>query len=236
MQKKNFWLFGGTGYPESGNSGLLNDLWRFNLTSNEWTWISGNKTRNINGVYGKKGTPNESNCPGSRYSSGTWIGIYGNLWLFGGYGYQETGTGIACLNDLWRFSSPIAPRYFELETTTTLPSLDGKFWLNWNESIGTENYSLYGSTSPGVDENDTIYVDGLKNASIFMRDFDSGIYYFRIAAYNNSGTTWSNELIISVQITDTKKNIPYGNLYLIIIILGIISLILSGRKKISNYL
>src|SRR4029077_4480114 len=39
----NLWLFGGNGLDSAGTSGGgdLNDLWKYNITSNEWTWVSG---------------------------------------------------------------------------------------------------------------------------------------------------------------------------------------------------
>ncbi|MFX0134867.1 MAG: kelch repeat-containing protein [Candidatus Hodarchaeota archaeon] len=98
----NFWLFGGYGFNESSGPGMLNDLWRFNITSKEWTWISGNKTLDENGVYGTKGVPDMANYPGARDCSVSWRDTDGNLWLFGGIGYPESDFGM--LNDLWRFN------------------------------------------------------------------------------------------------------------------------------------
>ena len=97
----NFWLFGGNGNAES-SEGRLNDLWRYNIASGMWTWISGNKTAEINGTYGEKGGPNSANYPGSRSNSVSWADTSGNLWLFGGYGYAESSNGE--LNDLWRYN------------------------------------------------------------------------------------------------------------------------------------
>jgi hypothetical protein len=95
----NLWLFGGSGYDAS-SSGYLNDLWRWDGTN--WTWMSGSDAIDQNGVYGTKGTPDPANVPGSRYDSVSWTEDSGNLWLFGGYGYPESGT-YALLNDLWRW-------------------------------------------------------------------------------------------------------------------------------------
>ena len=47
------WLFGGYGYDSAGNSGDLNDLWKYDGTN--WTWVSGSNTVNQAGVYGTKG-------------------------------------------------------------------------------------------------------------------------------------------------------------------------------------
>ena len=40
----NLWLFGGEGYDSIGARGYLNDLWEFNPSTNEWTWVSGSST------------------------------------------------------------------------------------------------------------------------------------------------------------------------------------------------
>ncbi len=47
--------------------------------------------------------------PGARYYSISWIDGYGNLWLFGGLGYDASGS-LGFLNDLWKFvySKPAA--------------------------------------------------------------------------------------------------------------------------------
>ena len=86
----NFWLFGGATL-----SGTFNDLWRFNPTNDEWTWMSGSSSMNQPGVYGTQGVPAAANVPGSRGLATSWTDSNGNLWLFGG----STDT-----NDLWQFS------------------------------------------------------------------------------------------------------------------------------------
>jgi hypothetical protein len=95
----NFWLFGGSGYPESGGPGYLNDLWRWDGIN--WTWMSGSNLINQIGIYGTKGIPDPANVPGSRNGVVSWTDSSGNLWLFGGRGYPASG-GPDYLNDRWR--------------------------------------------------------------------------------------------------------------------------------------
>ena len=95
-----FWLFGGYGYDGGGSLGYLNDLWRWDTTTEEWTWMSGSNTRNQNGTYGAIGVSAASNEPGSRRYSTGWIDASDNLWLFGGNGYGASGT-TGQLSDLW---------------------------------------------------------------------------------------------------------------------------------------
>jgi N-acetylneuraminic acid mutarotase len=99
----NLWLFGGYGYDAAGALGSLNDLWRYSPSSGQWTWIGGGVGENASGVYGTQGTATASNVPGARYSANTWVDAAGNLWLFGGYGYDAAGV-LGSLNDLWRYS------------------------------------------------------------------------------------------------------------------------------------
>jgi hypothetical protein len=96
----NFWLFGGNGFAE-GAQGLLNDLWEF--TGGEWEWVAGSNGPNANGSYGMMNMAGAGNCPGGRSNSATWVDASGNLWLFGGTGYDSAGT-LGPLNDLWEFT------------------------------------------------------------------------------------------------------------------------------------
>ncbi len=97
------WLFGGFGRDASGyGDRILNDLWRFDTASREWTWISGNDTGSQGGVYGTKGVADAANTPGARTFSAVWIDPRGNLWLFGGEGNTAFAIG-GMLNDLWKF-------------------------------------------------------------------------------------------------------------------------------------
>lgn len=95
----NLWLFGGDGVQ-----GDLNDLWQYTPGSGEWTWISGATTAAASGTYGAPGSAAPNNVPGARESAVSWIDHSGNLWLFGGEGYDSVGTRGA-LNDLWEYEA-----------------------------------------------------------------------------------------------------------------------------------
>ncbi len=102
----NFWLFGGTYIDANGDLFFLNDLWRYTPSNGLWAWISGSKVSvavyGTTGIYGVQGTASPDNMPGSRASAASWIDGAGNLWLFGGFGYDSDN--LANLNDLWRYS------------------------------------------------------------------------------------------------------------------------------------
>src|SRR6266550_2064659 len=96
----NFWLFGGFDLDSTGSPAALNDLWEF--SGGQWTWKSGANVVNQTGVYGTIGVAAATNVPGARWSSAAWTDVVGNLWLFGGQGYDSTGNG--SLSDLWAYT------------------------------------------------------------------------------------------------------------------------------------
>lgn len=91
----NIWVFGG---EMNQNADRLNDLWKFNPATNEWTLIAGDHRTNQPGVYGTKGVPSTANIPPAMCRAVSWTDNSGMFWLFGGS--TRNGT----LGDLWRFN------------------------------------------------------------------------------------------------------------------------------------
>ena len=80
------WMFGGLGLPAAGvTSGDVNDLWRFNRSTSQWTWMKGSNSITPAGVYGTQGTPNAANTPAGRSAGSGWVTADGKFWLVGGY-------------------------------------------------------------------------------------------------------------------------------------------------------
>lgn len=103
-----FWLFGGKGMSTNTvNVGYLNDLWKYNPTTGQWTWVSGSNQLDQNGSYGTLGTSAPSNIPGGRMYSSGWMDNIGNIWLFGGEGMDASSTNANYLNDLWKYNVPL---------------------------------------------------------------------------------------------------------------------------------
>ena len=103
----NLWLFGGYGIKSGGYPLYFNDLWRYNTSTNEWTWMGGSSTtpagNGQSGVYGTLGSPAAGNAPGGRWQANSWTDANGNFWLFGGEGIDANGN-FGFMNDLWEFS------------------------------------------------------------------------------------------------------------------------------------
>jgi N-acetylneuraminic acid mutarotase len=104
----NFYLFGG--YSQAANfgaNGYLNDLWEYTPSTNQWTWLTGSDTYSQPGVYGTQGAPEPGNTPGARIGHNCWTDLNGNIWIFGGDGYDSSANpdGYMELNDLWEFNT-----------------------------------------------------------------------------------------------------------------------------------
>jgi 3D (Asp-Asp-Asp) domain-containing protein len=98
------WLFGGSVYDSSLQTGLFGDLWSYDIASNQWTWIGGTDTTNATGTNGSLGIAATGNTPGGRTEMGFWTDHSGRFWLFGGSGYgPDTAAGGGWLSDLWMF-------------------------------------------------------------------------------------------------------------------------------------
>ena len=160
----NQWLFGGTGYDSTGTLGSLNDLWRWDGTN--WTWISGSNTVNQSGNYGTIGDPLGTNIPGARHSSISWNDAAGNQWLFGGTGYDSTGT-IGSLNDLWRW--------------------DGTNWTWISGSKIVDQPGIYGTKGTADNAN----IPGARHQAISWIDTNGYLWLFSGTGYDSTGTTGS---------------------------------------------
>jgi N-acetylneuraminic acid mutarotase len=138
----NFWLYGGDGYDSNASAGELDDLWMYNPSSGNWTWMAGSNTANPTPVYPALGTTSASNIPPARYAGMEWTDTEGNFWLFGGRGNFDSQ------NDLWRFNSPQAV----IQTAAATPTFSvpgGNYSSTQSVTISdtTPNATIYYTTN-----------------------------------------------------------------------------------------
>ena len=156
----NFWLFGGVGYDASGHVGLLNDLWRYKITTGEWTWIAGANTVNSLGSFGTKGISSPTNAPEARHRGVTWTDADGVLWLLGGDAVQ------ARRNDLWRFDIPT-----------------GQWtWVSGSSDVGVSSAGISGVGVSGVYGTkgvpDSASMPGARSAGVAWVDRSGNLWLF----------------------------------------------------------
>jgi N-acetylneuraminic acid mutarotase len=159
------WLYGGYGYDAAGNVNYLNDLWRYSPSTGLWTWISGWNIGGTTGVYGTQGVAAAGNMPGARSGSVSWIDSGGNLWLFGGLGFDAVGPA-NYLNDLWRYS----------------PASDQWAWVSGSNSAGAKG--AYGTQGVAAAGN----VPSAREASVSWIDHSGNLWLFGGGGIDSAGT------------------------------------------------
>jgi gliding motility-associated-like protein len=168
----NLWLFGGSGQAVSSN-GALNDLWKFNIASGQWTWASGNNAVNQKGIYGTRGVAVAGNAPGARTEPVTWTDTAGDLWLFSGAGLDNT-TKTGYLNDLWRYG--IATGLWT--------------WMGGDDAAN--QLGVYGAQSIAAATNKP----GGRHGAMAWKDKDGNPWIYGGSGYSATGATNLNDLWI----------------------------------------
>ena len=96
-QKDHFWMFS----DDIEDSKYPSEFWKWD--GSHWEMVNKDKWTYTKGVYGVMGQADTSNWPGARRSAVTWKDKNGDMWMFGGIGYDSDGDW-GYLNDLWKFS------------------------------------------------------------------------------------------------------------------------------------
>jgi hypothetical protein len=85
--------------------------------------------------------PASNNVPGGRDSSVTWTDSNGDVWLFGGEGYDASGN-FGWLNDLWKYG-PTTVSAPSLTTPAPGSTLSGStVTFAWNPGVGATRFVL----------------------------------------------------------------------------------------------
>jgi len=125
--------------------------------------MGGSNLVNQKGTYGTQGTAAAGNVPGARYDASTWTDVTGNFWLFGGKGYDSTGT-VGWLNDLWKYSA-------------------GQWtWMTGSNLVGQKGtYGTQGTAAPGN-------VPGAREGAIHWTDAAGNFWLFGGDGFDSAGT------------------------------------------------
>ena len=200
----NFWIFGG-----SLPGGVGADLWRYEPTSNNWTWMKGPQTTGSQGVYGTQGIPDPANFPACRYEcAATWTDGAGDLWLFGGY------EGGATRNDLWRYNIALnewtwmkgsqfpgaADWYGNMGVEAPANTPGGRaIYSHWKDSNG--NFWIFGGTSFTFNDYNDLwrYNPVTNNWAWFKGGSTNGVYGTKCVAdsANTPGMRFENRATVT---------------------------------------
>ncbi|GGH71440.1 Kelch repeat-containing protein [Phaeocystidibacter marisrubri] len=95
-------LIGGAGYDQS-SFGNLADVWSYDISTDDWTWVGGQSGLNRTPVFGTKGVQNSTNLIGSVYRGVAWKdGNSSDVFVFGGAAKDKSGL-FGEINALWKY-------------------------------------------------------------------------------------------------------------------------------------
>jgi len=135
---------------------------------------------------------------------------------------------------------PPPPGNFVLSSNAGTPDDNGAFDLSWTSAVGALTYSVYQYSSYITEINGslTLLGAGITDLSLALSGYTDGTYYFIVVAHNAYGDTLSNCIEVVVQIPEpepTPPGIPGYNLYVVISMICIVSIILfKKRYKLNN--
>lgn len=183
----NLYMYGGYGSPTGTNAfyGYLNDLWKYNPTTNNWTWLSGDSTQNQQPNFGTQGVEASTNTPGNRTNMQFWKGNDGNFYLFSGIS-ADYGTQYY-YNDVWKYN----------------PNTNNWTWLKGSSSSAT-NGANFGSinvesntNTPTCIQNAICFKDNTGNLYLYggtVRSYQNNSHYGRMDdlwKYNPTTNNWT---------------------------------------------
>jgi Galactose oxidase, central domain/Kelch motif len=197
---------------------------------NDWTWIDGGKTAGFAGtpIYGQfpssvpSTTPNPlTNTPGTRVGAAGWTDRFGNLFLFGGIGFELTGrtppdTLEAPMNDLWVCVAFLDGCQWQLvggyDTTNGAAIQDN---AKQEGQFGSYTATVFPGARLGVaawtDHSGNLWMFGGSDGGNFMNDFwKYDTTAFNGNNYTSTEGTWN--LISGSAATDQKGIYTTGTL------------------------
>jgi hypothetical protein len=168
----NAWLFGGQGCDSTSDCGAaLNDLWKF--SASQWTWMAGENVAfpAQPGVFGTEGIPAASNSPGARWNPAGWLDASGNLWVFGGVGYNTVDSNVLELNDFWKYGAGLWS------------------WMGGASSV-VDALGTYGSEgTPGAGN-----IPGSRDSGMTWTDSSGNLWFFGGEGFGFTGGGFFNDL------------------------------------------
>jgi len=192
----NLWLFGGR--PFSG--GNLNDLWKFNIANNCWTWINGSDSSNYPSSYGIKGIPDTNNNPGAKYVYSTWKGQNNDLWMFGG----------DFKNDLWRYN--IASNIWTWMSGTNYSDTFGNYGANCISSVNFISRCKYENRAHWTLNCDNFINFGGMTINYVMNDLWNYNVYSNEWTLINGNSLLSQHGSYGIKYVSNSTNIPSSRL------------------------
>jgi hypothetical protein len=187
-------------------------------------------TATTQGIYGALGVPGAGDSPSTRGWPVTWTGKDGNLWVFGGGGY-DANNAVAILNDLWVYglSGPpatappqtVAPPTFSLaagtygtvQSVTLADATPGAKIYYTTDGLAASSYSSTYSSPISVTSSETIEAvataGGYVNSAPVSATYVLNLPPTATPTFNVPGGTYQSAQTVTVSDTTPGAAIYY---------------------------
>ncbi|MFW9880336.1 MAG: Ser-Thr-rich GPI-anchored membrane family protein, partial [Candidatus Thorarchaeota archaeon] len=141
------------------------------------------------------------------YDKNTGILIKGSFYFFFLFFIFDYTMEMVNTNAISPQTNPPGP--FDLTSTADSPDTDGDFDLTWTSSSGADNYSLYMDNNyiTRIDKSLTSLAYQNATSPFQITGLTNGTYFFIIVAYNETGSTLSDCIMVEVQISVVRDTI-----------------------------
>ena len=172
------WLLGG----QDQFADIYSDLWRYQISTNEWTWMNGTPGIWDTAVYGIQQQTSALSTPGGRCeSTSAWTDDNGNLWFFGGLG------------NIWLLGSP--QPFLSDDMWKYNPLINQWTWMKGNRGQSYGSYGTKGvenvSNSPPARTSYTSWKDKANDFYIFGGAQGFFPAYNDVWKYNTTTNNWT---------------------------------------------
>jgi hypothetical protein len=150
----------------------MNDQWKFDPATLEWTWADGSSLPGTGGTYGTLNTFDALNIPGARSRASAWLDANGRLWLSGGFGIDSANEA-GWLDDLFLYD----------------PNVSGWTWVGGFPVHGLKG--VYGTQGTGSTDN----IAGARSFAVSWIDSQGVRWLFGGYGLDSEGVAgWLNDL------------------------------------------
>lgn len=134
----NLWMFGGSDYNVAPT--FYNDLWKYDISTNLWTWMKGTGIANQPANYGTKGIPNMANNPAKSVESAmSWTSNSGELFHLENFTNVLWKYNVTTNMWTWMKGSPTPSAMntgnFQVEDSLNNPH-SGELYSKWKDQNG----------------------------------------------------------------------------------------------------
>lgn len=185
------YIFGGSSLSQSLSSlNYPNELWDYNMSTNQWTWHGGDSLGSYYD-FGIKSVSSASNRPLGRLNNPTRWTKGDHLYLFGGARQSPNGKFDTIYNDIWKYN--VNTQLWTWVNGDSVPNSEGSYptkTCNTTDGHSPPKSCFGGSLSNGICNNSFWYYSGIEGQVYEEKQSDQRHIRSDLWLYNPDLNQW----------------------------------------------